>query len=376
MFQLALACCAMGALPKPIFAAPMYSLERMISPVNPNDGSHATDINDAGYAIVNFYNRSNRNPWYPYLWKDGQGIPINIGYGLRINNYNQMTGYDDTPSGIFWNGIDYIRLEELAGGQHWNRPHALNDAGNIYGYSLTASSHPNGSLRAVGWTESGDLFDMGIGAMGTLGNEPQAANNSNQVVGYADGRNTRPTTSFAWSWQNGVVEVLPSLPGAIAPYSAAYGINNHGQIVGLYNDDTGTGPEGGAALWQNGELTVLDDPVGSDYGIAYDVSDSGYIVGLAYSGGRFHWTATLWDRAGKPYMLDDLVVNLNGWKLERALAINNKNQIVGIANDQSGTQHGFLLTPLVPEPSTITVVSIAVLPVLRRNRKTYARCDG
>ncbi len=74
-------------------AAPRYKLEQMVSPLYPDDASHATDINDNGNAIVSFYNRGYAGSWYSYIWNDGQVTPIYVGYGLRINNHNQVTGY-------------------------------------------------------------------------------------------------------------------------------------------------------------------------------------------------------------------------------------------------------------------------------------------
>jgi uncharacterized membrane protein len=344
----------------------------MVSPEYPDDQSHSTDINDGGYAIVNFYNKLFAGSSYSYIWKDGVAIPGDVGYGLRINNQNQMTGYYGTAGssqGVVWDGTTYIRLEELEGTQDWNRPHALNDAGDIYGYSLGEFESPDGWQRAVGWTKTGQLFEMGMSAMGSWGNLPQAVNNSNQVVGYADGRNTSVDTSRAWLWQNGVVELLPTRPNAVAPRSWAFGINNRGQVVGAYFEETEAGTVGGAALWENGKLSILAPPTGAEYGTAYDINEAGYAVGLAEVGRPFFWTAVLWDAAGNAYSLDDLVENLGDLKLERALAINNRNQIVGIANDPQGSQYGFLLHPVVPEPSTAAMgVATIIAGLLLRRR--------
>ena len=68
-----------------------------------------------------------------------------------------------------------------------------------------------------------------------------------------------------------------------------------------------------------------------------------------------------WDPAGKAYLLDSLLDNLGGWNLQSALAINNRNQIVGKAFDASGTQRGYVLNPLVPEQSAEVTTIIAFL---------------
>jgi uncharacterized membrane protein len=297
-----------------------------------------------------------------------------MSYALKINNHNQVTGYggsSDSSFGGFWNGTTSLRLDELPGGQYWNRPYALNDAGQIYGYSLGDPASPEGFQRAVGWSPDGQIFALGIPAAGSWGNIAQAVNNLNQVVGYRDGRNTSPLdTSRAWLWQSGNTELLPTLPGAVQPRSWAYSINEHSQIIGAYFDELPGGTSGGAALWQNGQLSILPDPAGAQFGSGTDINDAGYVVGLASLSAAPYSTATLWDPAGNAYLLDSLVNNLQGWKLERALAISNRNQIVGIANDPQGHQHGFLLTPVVPEPSSAAILTTALFIIQYLRRRT------
>jgi uncharacterized membrane protein len=343
-------------------AMPHFTIQIPTSPISANDPSHITDINDSGSVIVNFYNKVYYGSWYSYVWQNGftNKYDFDTSYGLKINNHNQVVGYggsSDSSDGSFFNGTTTISLEELPGSQYWNRPYALNDAGQIYGYSLGDPNAPGGWERAVGWTSDGHVFELGIPPAGTYGNIATAVNNSNQVVGYRDGRNTIPNDiEQAWWWEGGSVHDLPALSGAIRPRSWAYSLNNSGEVVGAYFDDTALGTIGGAAKWVNDQLTILADPPSTKYSTAYDVNDGGFVVGLSDLVATPTAVATVWDPSGTPYLLSGLVDNLQGWKLEQALAINNLNQIVGIATDSKGNQHGFILTPVVPEPTATSLL--------------------
>jgi uncharacterized membrane protein len=352
-------------------AKPHYTLDLTESPQTPDEPSHATDINDDGYAIASFWHLGTENVWTSFIWKDGITSPANVGYALKINNHNQVVGYGGTAStsvGVFWDGTQIVDLDEVAGGQFWNRPYALNDFGRIYGYSLGDSNSVEGWEHAVRWTPDGQIFEMGIPANGTEGNIAQAANNAGQVVGYTDNQ----INSAAWIWQNGIVDSLPSLPNAIRPASWAYSINNNAEIVGVYSDPQ-QGTIQDAALWKNGELSILTTPTGTQFGIGYDINDAGYVVGAAYVPGAQHTAAILWDPVGTPYVLNDLVDNLQGLSLETAVAINNRKQIAGNAYDAQGIQHGFVLTLAIPEPPSIGTALLAVLGILLLPKMCRAR---
>jgi len=67
--------------------------------------------------------------------------------------------------------------------------------------------------------------------------------------------------------------------------------------------------------------------------------------------------------------LNSLITPGTTWTLNRAYAINDANQIVvhGTLNGQSGQPHGFLLTP-IPEPTTVTLLALALFVALPRRR--------
>jgi hypothetical protein len=55
--------------------------------------------------------------------------------------------------------------------------------------------------------------------------------------------------------------------------------------------------------------------------------------------------AFLWDEKHGRMELDKTVPANSGWKLERALSINNRGEIVGVGDYQHDDNAGFLLEP-------------------------------
>jgi probable HAF family extracellular repeat protein len=115
-------------------------------------------------------------------------------------------------------------------------------------------------------------------------------------------------------------------PQALATgLTVANGINDAGEIVGLYADSSGYH----GFLYSDGKYTTLNVPL-APYTYAFGINDKGQIVGLfggygfLYSDGRY---TTLSDPQGQ---------------FTQAYGINTKGQIVGQFTDSSGTRHGFL----------------------------------
>jgi len=151
------------------------------------------------------------------------------------------------------------------------------------------------------------------------------------------------------------VRNLGALPGNV--YSIAFGINNHGQLVGLsdshaflWQNDTMTDLGGGwanginnlgqavggsgtrAVLWEDGAVTDLGTLPGDDYSVAYAINDAGQVVG-ASCGGTCEWfRAFLWQNG----TMTDLG-SLGGPSDTIAFGINNVGQIVG-----RSAEHAFL----------------------------------
>jgi len=152
-------------------------------------------------------------------------------------------------------------------------------------------------------------------------------NNIGQVVGYYGAGAT-------WSgfiYNKGVFSTL-DYPGVTASgYTEPWGINDKGQVVGIYNL-TSHGPDGTYGyIYSGGIFTTINFPE-STFTFAYGINDRGQIVGFngeysfIYSGGVFT-------------TLDDPSVTAGMFTV--ATGINDRGQVVGYYQDTE-------LSPYVP----------------------------
>jgi len=164
-------------------------------------------------------------------------------------------------------------------------------------------------------------------------------------------------------------------------FSEAFRINNHGDVVGDYDDGVTHG-----FLLHKGVLTTLDFP-GADLTLALGINDSGVVVGewdildpqgntIAYHG--FLWKDGAFSDVEFPGSADTSILSINpkgeyvglwdtdinaptghgfvyangqftsldvpGATLTQANDINQNGEIVGLSIDASGAVHGFLKT--------------------------------
>ena len=120
--------------------------------------------------------------------------------------------------------------------------------------------------------------------------------------------------------------------------SFAYAINNVGQIAGV-GFSSQTPPYYRAARWSS-SLSLQDIGAGPE-SAAYAINDSGQIVGSTTLG------AFVWTSAAHTQNLNGLIPPNTGFMLYQAYAINRSGQIVttGTSNN-GGDTHAALLTPV------------------------------
>lgn len=185
--------------------------------------------------------------------------------------------------------------------------YAVNNSGNVAGWAQNSLggqqafvSGPNG-LQALSM-DSSDSYAYGI-------------NNSGMVVGtiYVNG------TAHGTVWSGSSVTDLGANSYAMA-------INNSGEVVG---------GNGSAFKDVNGHVQSLGNPAGVSWSAAYGVNDAGTVVGDGQlADGSFR--GIIWSPAGSMILLGTL-----GGRSSQATDINNSGEVVGFASVSSGYQHAF-----------------------------------
>ncbi len=204
------------------------------------------------------------------------------------------------------------------------------------------------------------------------GSTASGINNSDEVIGESNvvqnpGR--APTVNAFLSEANGTRITLAQSQGPVFPQ--AYGINNPGAVVGLYDAGV-TGPLQHAFLFRNGQLQDIGALLGSGFNDARAINNAGQVVGTAnnqkkaflYSNGRVQLignfipnsindqgqiTGAAFNNAQTAFTailyaggLLTSLGTLPGFTNSEGLAINNGGEIVGVCSNSSGSNGAFL----------------------------------
>ena len=139
---------------------------------------------------------------------------------------------------------------------------------------------------------------------------------------------------------------LTALPGLGGTDTVAYDINNSGQVVG-FSHDAGGMPR--AFLYGDGAMKDLSA------GYAAAINDSGWVVGTALDA-HFNGDGFLY-RDGSLHRLDDLLVPraAGRWDVMSGVALSARGHVASLALDAEGRLNHLLLTP-VPEPATTALL--------------------
>ena len=305
---------------------------------------------------------------------DLQALPpaeTNCSNAYRINGSGEIVGSSETGAvdpltgikqtrAVHWKDGQIEKLGSFGGNQ--NGGLAINDVGQIVGFSLNSTpdpfslfdsilNAPNATqTRAVLW-QHGQMRDLG-----TLGANDAGAftiNNAGQIAGVSSTNSTpNPVTGIPtvdpFFGENGTMVDIGSFGGA---YGQPTFLNNRGQVIGgssvpanartcLFEDYPNCHP----FLWEKGNLLDLaTTTVGGVPLTADGINEAGEIVGgadFSSTGGSF-FGAYLW-RNG---VATDLG-SVPGDCASRALAINSRGQVVGNSfwcTDPNGPFHNAFL---------------------------------
>jgi probable HAF family extracellular repeat protein len=193
---------------------------------------------------------------------------------------------------------------------------AINERGQVAGNTVQGG----GETRAFVW-DQGHVVDLG--SLGGPHTYAWDINDEGFVVGVSEDEHSR---QLPFIWRDGVMMRL--FDGSKEPREGvAYGINNHGQVVGVLYPSRGD--QGSHAFsWARGSFTRLDAPPGDGWtgSTAWDINDAGAIVGEVQNDQAVF--AARWSR-GHAVVLDHSAKALS----EAALAINAFGLAVGRNTD-------------------------------------------
>ena len=328
----------------------------------------------------------------------GLGGSSSVAY--KINNSGVAIGWAQNISGdqqaVRSDGAAFQKLEALAPFDSFAM--GLNDAGTIVGTTY-AVGVPHGIIwNASAVTDAGaDMFLTGVNNLGVMiggnghafvlsggvyhdlgllpGGDWSSAsdiNNAGAVVGDANTA-AGDFRGFISNGQAGMTQ-LGTFGGR---NSHATGINRDGVVVGYAGLSSGY-EHAFSAL--GAFLTDLGTLGGSSF--AYDINDSGLIVGYSWTNNGENPHAFVYVD-GIMLDLNSLIPAASGWELLAAYGINNSGQIVG-SGLWNGQSRAFRLDPLTrfaslaiatPEPAAGTLATIgfgmiSVIIWLRRRTRS------
>jgi S-layer protein (TIGR01567 family) len=249
-----------------------------------------------------------------------------------INDKEQVVGESETGTGyerhafLWQNGV----MNDPGIGERFSCAERINENGQIVGHAYM--ENPSGN--EISWSTHAFLWQNGVVTdieSSELGSFAKGINDRGQVVGYSA---YEPDSKDAFTWQNGVITYITY--GDLDRWTNAMGINENGQVVGC-NGSAENGfanDDGHAFLWQNGVMTDIGTLGGSN-SCAYGINDKGQIVGSSETDtGEYH--AFLWQNG---VMTD---IGTLGGSNSYAYGINNKGQVVGESETGTSETHAFL----------------------------------
>jgi probable HAF family extracellular repeat protein len=267
------------------------------------------------------------------------GSPYAVAYA--INETNQITGesnsHNNTHAFLYQNGQMSDLGALTSGGGGYSSGHAINRAGQVAGETSLALAS---TIHAA-------LFSSGtINDLGALGGDYSAAfgiNNSGIIIGESEVVQQGVTNVHAFVYTNGTGGGMVDLGTLGGNYSSAKGVNDSGTIVGEAETVIGGTTVQHAFSYRNGVMSDLGT-LGGSSSSASAINSAGLIVGYATDGNEVA-NAFLYDGSQMINLMTLLPAN-SGWtNLASADGINDAGQIIGSGYLADGEYQAYLLTP-------------------------------
>jgi probable HAF family extracellular repeat protein len=254
----------------------------------------ASDVNNLGQVV----GASTASGQHAFMWTQGGGM-VDLGTlggsssAAAVSESSQVVGWSSlTPSGdihaFSWTpGGAMIDLGTLGGE---TRAVAVNSHGQVVGFSYWRTTHDE---HAFSWTPTGGMIDLGgLGGWDTSAN---AINDAGQIVGYSSTGTFPQEVRYAVMWTPDARLVdLGNLGGAGAVANA---ISQSGQVIGSSRTSSGNSH---AFSWTQGAGMLDLGTLGGASSNGYAVNAAGQVAGYSSKLGGTDAYATVWQTSKIP----------------------------------------------------------------------------
>lgn len=292
--------------------------------------SFAYEVNNLGQIVgaSNITETEAGSPTHAFLWQDGDMIDIGTLTGPEgdfsgasdINDSGQIVGQSSNAVGnsvaFLWQDGSMQELPGLTEDNYNSYAKAINNKGVAVGASWITTDCPAdiACMHAARW-EGGQVQDLGT--LGGHFSTALAINERGDIVGYSE---TAEGTLHAFHWRNGQLTDLGPEPDT--EFSSADTVNNRGQIFGSAGP---LGEQSRPTMWYRGDTIIVQDlyPELGQFDVTiHDINEPGTIVGsywpqgwpafplnaFVFSEGVFRDISELWGTPSAAWGL-----NNDGW---------------------------------------------------------------
>lgn len=290
-----------------------------------------------------------------------------LGINLHGHTVGSMPGAGADEHAFVNTGGGALDIGTFGGAS--SRAWGVNDAGVVVG----EADNMAGVRRAFAYS-GGVMNDLGT--LGGPSAGARAINNDGDITGFAAIPDGAPR---AFRLSGGAMQNLGTLPSTVELYSFGHAINARDTVAGTSSVGEFAQPEPPIHGFVTRGVSLIDiGTFGGQVSEAYGINDHGHVVGTAETGLGFHdRNAFIWVRGFK-----FSIGNLGGGFAE-AYDINNRRQVVGLSSGPAGQQQGFLwqwgkmvaLDSLIDPAAGWTITGARAINERRQIAATGCRAD-